>query len=97
MRLNSIKLSGFKSFAQPTHFQLPGQLVRVVGANGRTGGLGALVLGRWLTSLAFGISPSDPRILAAAAVLLTMTGLLATWLPSRRAARIEPRVAIQEG
>lgn len=61
------------------------------------GAVGALLLGRWLTSLAFGISPSDPRILAAAAVLLTITGLLATWLPARRAARIEPRVAIQEG
>ena len=34
MRLNSIKLSGFKSFAEPTHFMLPGQLVGVVGPNG---------------------------------------------------------------
>ena len=34
MRLQSIKLSGFKSFAEPTHFQLPGQLVGVVGPNG---------------------------------------------------------------
>ncbi|MDB5732687.1 MAG: smc, partial [Variovorax sp.] len=34
MRLSSIKLSGFKSFAEPTHFVLPGQLVGVVGPNG---------------------------------------------------------------
>jgi chromosome segregation protein len=34
MRLNSIKLSGFKSFADPTNFQLPGQRVGVVGPNG---------------------------------------------------------------
>jgi len=34
VRLNSIKLAGFKSFADPTHFQLPGQLVGVVGPNG---------------------------------------------------------------
>ena len=34
MRLNSIKLSGFKSFAEPTNFMLPGQLVGVVGPNG---------------------------------------------------------------
>jgi chromosome segregation protein len=34
MRLHSIKLSGFKSFADPTHFQLPGQFVGVVGPNG---------------------------------------------------------------
>lgn len=34
MRLNSIKLAGFKSFAEPTNFLLPGQLVGVVGPNG---------------------------------------------------------------
>jgi chromosome segregation protein len=34
VRLNSIKLSGFKSFADPTNFLLPGQLVGVVGPNG---------------------------------------------------------------
>jgi chromosome segregation ATPase len=34
MRLNTIKLAGFKSFVEPTHFQLPGQLVGVVGPNG---------------------------------------------------------------
>mgnify|MGYP003335174523 FL=1 len=34
MRLKSIKLSGFKSFVDPTHFELPGQLIGVVGPNG---------------------------------------------------------------
>jgi chromosome segregation protein len=34
VRLNSIKLSGFKSFVDPTNFQVPGQLVGVVGPNG---------------------------------------------------------------
>ena len=34
MRLNSIKLSGFKSFVDPTNFQVPGQLVGVVGPTG---------------------------------------------------------------
>ena len=34
VRLNSIKLAGFKSFAEPTQFMLPGQLVGVVGPNG---------------------------------------------------------------
>ncbi len=34
MRLTSIKLSGFKSFVDPTNFQVPGQLVGVVGPNG---------------------------------------------------------------
>ncbi len=34
VRLTSIKLSGFKSFVDPTNFQVPGQLVGVVGPNG---------------------------------------------------------------
>ncbi len=34
MRLNQIKLSGFKSFGDPTNFPLPGQRVGVVGPNG---------------------------------------------------------------
>jgi chromosome segregation protein len=34
VRLNSIKLSGFKSFVEPTNFLLPGQLIGVVGPNG---------------------------------------------------------------
>jgi chromosome segregation protein len=34
VRLSSIKLAGFKSFVDPTHFQVPGQLVGVVGPNG---------------------------------------------------------------
>ncbi len=34
MQLKSIKLSGFKSFVDPTHFELPGQLIGVVGPNG---------------------------------------------------------------
>jgi predicted permease len=57
---------------------------------------GATVLGRWLSSLVFLISPSDPRILLATAFLLTITGLFAAWLPARRASRVPPRIAIQE-
>ena len=34
MQLKSIKLSGFKSFVDPTHFEMPGQLIGVVGPNG---------------------------------------------------------------
>jgi putative ABC transport system permease protein len=61
------------------------------------GTVGALVLARWLMSLAFGISPSDPRIVVAAAAVLTVTALLAAWLPARRASRVAPRTAMQEG
>src|SRR6201985_710564 len=47
MRLNQIKLSGFKSFADPTTFQLPGQRVGVVGPNG-CGKSNIMDAGRWV-------------------------------------------------
>jgi ABC-type antimicrobial peptide transport system permease subunit len=58
---------------------------------------GALALGQWLSSLVFQVSPSDPRILGAMALLLGVTGLLAAWLPIRRASRVDPTAAMREG
>ena len=58
---------------------------------------GALALGGWLESLAFGIAPSDFRILTASAIVLGVVAFLAVWLPAKRAASLEPRMAIQEG
>ena len=60
-------------------------------AVGITAGLaGALVLGRWLEALAFGIAPSDARVLTASATVLTVVAIVAVWLPARRASRIDP-------
>jgi hypothetical protein len=55
------------------------------------------VLGRWLEALAFGVAPSDPRILIACASVLALVALVAAWVPARLAARVEPRVAMQKG
>ena len=68
----------------------------VLGAGLLPGMVGALIIGRWLRSLVFEISPSDPGILLAAVVLLTIAALLAAWLPARRASRVAPRIAIQD-
>ena len=70
----------------------------VVVAIGVAAGIGgAFVLGRWLEALAFGIAPSDARILAASAVVLALVALIAAWLPARRATQVEARVAMQSG
>jgi ABC-type antimicrobial peptide transport system permease subunit len=58
---------------------------------------GSLMLGRWLEVLAFQISPSDPRALMASTIALAIVASVATWLPARRAATVEPRVAMQDG
>jgi predicted permease len=64
---------------------------------GLLGGIaGALAIGRWLSSLVFETSPTDPRVLLVTALLSTLVGLLSAWLPARRASRVEPRIAIQE-
>jgi len=69
----------------------------VVGIGVAVGLVGALMLGRWLGALAFGIAPSDPRILTISALVLALVAILAAWLPAQRAARLEPRIAMQGG
>ena len=73
------------------------QAAIVVGSGLVVGIAGALVLGRWLSSLVFQVSPWDLRILAVTAVLLMITGAVAAWLPARRASRVAPGMAMQEG
>jgi ABC-type antimicrobial peptide transport system permease subunit len=71
------------------------QAAAVVSLGVAAGLAGALVLGRWLEALTFGIAPSDPRVLMASAVVLALVALGATWLPAQRATRVEPRTAMQ--
>lgn len=55
----------------------------------------ALVLTRFMRSLLFGVHASDPLTFTAIAALLTMIALLASYLPARRAARIDPMVSLR--
>jgi len=57
---------------------------------------GALVLGRFVESLLFGITPRDPAVFLLTAGVLMVTSLLACVLPSHAAVRIEPGVALRE-
>jgi putative ABC transport system permease protein len=74
------------------------QLVRAVVRDGLglilagiLGGLAAsLALTRLLRSLLYHISPTDPLTLIAVCTLLLVVGLLASWLPARRAAAVDP-------
>jgi len=55
----------------------------------------ALIAGRSAGSLLFELKPYDPASLLAAIVLLTGVALLASFLPARRAARVDPMVALR--
>jgi predicted permease len=57
---------------------------------------GALALGRVLASQIYNVSSLDPAVFAIAVVGLTAAALLASWLPARRASRIDPMRALRE-
>ena len=65
-------------------------------AGGAAAGLAvALLEGRAMGSLLFGVRAGDPRLLAAAVLVLAATALLAAWLPARRAASVDPMLALR--
>jgi putative ABC transport system permease protein len=59
-------------------------------------GLGAAwASARMISTLLYGVSPHDPAVLAAMALLLLSVALMACWLPARRAAALSPIVALR--
>ena len=56
---------------------------------------GALWLSRYLSSLVFGVTPTDPITLVAVSILLTLVAAAACYLPARRAARVNPLSALK--
>ena len=55
----------------------------------------ALGMGHFISSQLFGLSPRDPLTLAAAALLLLAASVIASYLPARRAAEIDPMIALR--
>ena len=60
-----------------------------------TGFAVALILMRVVADILYGVSPSDPRSLAAAVGVLTLVALLASYIPARRATKIDLMVALR--
>ncbi len=55
----------------------------------------SLLVTRFMKSMLFGIAPSDPPVLVVATLLLLFVAIAASWLPARRAARVQPMEALR--
>jgi putative ABC transport system permease protein len=80
-----------------------GEVLRTVLAQGLKLTLGGIALGlvaalglsRLIGSLLYGVKASDPLTYAGVALLLVVVALLACWLPARRAANVDPMIALR--
>ncbi len=90
---------GIRKALGATHWGIMGMVFRE-GLVLTLAGLGigfllALAVGRLIGSLLYGVRPADPISIVAAVVLLGVASLLATYIPARRAAEVDPMVALR--
>jgi putative ABC transport system permease protein len=72
-----------------------GQGIKLVSLGIVIGLAGAWALTRVLTTLLYGVKPTDPLIFVAVPVLLIAVAILACWLPARQAASVDPLTAFR--
>jgi len=75
--------------------QVVGQGMALTGIGLALGLLGAWGVSRVLSSLLYGVTTSDPLTYVTTAAALALVALLASWIPARRAARVDPVQALR--
>ena len=83
--------------AQPTDVLrvIVGHGLRLVLLGLCIGVAGAFVVTRWMSSVLFGVTPTDPLTFTVVAFVLCTVALLASYIPARRAMRVDPIVALR--
>jgi putative ABC transport system permease protein len=71
------------------------QVLRVIGAGVAIGLVASLAVSRLVAAELWQVSPHDPLTIVCVAALLLATGVLASWIPARRAMRVDPMVALR--
>jgi ABC-type antimicrobial peptide transport system permease subunit len=56
---------------------------------------GAWMLTEFMTAVLYGVDPTDPATFAGVAVMLLVAAALASWLPARRAAKVDPVTSLR--
>ncbi len=91
---------GVRSAIGASHGQIVGLILRQglwkSGLGVALGLVGAFFLSRSMTTLLFNVKPTDPLVYAVVALTLIAVALLASYLPARRAAKIDPLVALRD-
>jgi ABC-type antimicrobial peptide transport system permease subunit len=72
-----------------------GQGMRVVAVGMAVGLVGAVLLSRLMTTVVYGVRVTDPLTYAAVALLLAGVALVASYVPARRATRVDPLTAMR--
>ena len=72
-----------------------GQLPGPVGIGSMVGLGAAIAFGHLIRSMLYGISPFDPVALGAVVAVLALAALAASWIPARRAARVDPALVLR--
>jgi putative ABC transport system permease protein len=91
---------GVRAALGATRSQLGGMVIKQsmvpITAGLVLGVAGSFASGRLLQDMLYQVKPGDPEVIGVIVLLLLIVGLLASWLPARRAAGIDPMVALRE-
>ena len=75
--------------------EILGEGLRLIALGVGIGLAAAFGLTRLMSSLLFGVPPTDPATFAGVSLLLASAALFACWIPARRASRVDPVVALR--